>query len=154
MRPPERGVIEWLAGLIDANGCFLSPKGGYASLEITMDIRDSHALNIIKQHYGGSIKLRSGVKAVRYRLHHKEGLLKLINDLNSGTLLRNPTRLAQLNKIGLKYNIPIQLSPLNLPPWSHGWFSGFFDGSGTVTLNSSNNQITNTLSVCVSQKNS
>jgi hypothetical protein len=38
-----------------------------------MDIRDEHCLNIVKNRYGGSIKLRSGAKGVRYRLHHKEG---------------------------------------------------------------------------------
>jgi hypothetical protein len=38
-----------------------------------MDLRDHHALNLIKNRYGGSIKLRSGVKAIRYRLHHKDG---------------------------------------------------------------------------------
>jgi hypothetical protein len=27
---------QWLAGLIDGNGCFLLSKKGYASLEITM----------------------------------------------------------------------------------------------------------------------
>ena len=30
---------QWLAGLIDGDGCFLLSKKGYASLEITMDIR-------------------------------------------------------------------------------------------------------------------
>ena len=43
-----------------------------------MDIRDEHCLQQIKQIYGGSLKLRSGAKAIRYRLHHKSGLLKLI----------------------------------------------------------------------------
>jgi hypothetical protein len=38
-----------------------------------MDIRDERCLNIIKQFYGGSVKLRSGSKSKRYRLHHKEG---------------------------------------------------------------------------------
>jgi hypothetical protein len=47
---------EWLAGLIDGDGCFLLSKKGYASLEITMDLRDKKALFIIKQKYGGSIK--------------------------------------------------------------------------------------------------
>ncbi|CAG2007215.1 unnamed protein product [Fusarium graminearum] len=32
----------------------------YASLEITMDIRDECALQAVKNVYGGSIKLRSG----------------------------------------------------------------------------------------------
>jgi hypothetical protein len=82
---------EWLAGLIDADGCFTLSKKGYAALEITKDIRDKKALYLIKQKYGGSIKLRSGARAKRYRLHHKEGLLKLIRDLNGR--IRNPIRL-------------------------------------------------------------
>lgn len=64
---------QWLAGLIDGDGSFLLSKKGYASLEITMDIRDEYALQSIKNVYGGSIKLRSGVSALRYRLHHKVG---------------------------------------------------------------------------------
>lgn len=32
-------------------------------------------LNQIKNRYGGSIKGRSGLRAIRYRLHHREGLL-------------------------------------------------------------------------------
>ena len=40
---------EWLAGLIDGDGCFQLSKQGYASLEITMEIRDKHCLYIIKQ---------------------------------------------------------------------------------------------------------
>jgi hypothetical protein len=91
--------------LIDGDGCFLLTKKGYASLEITMDIRDEHALQIIKNVYGGSIKLRSGACALRYRLHHKSGLLKLINDVNGN--IRNSNRLLQLNKICDKYNITL-----------------------------------------------
>ena len=94
---------QWLAGLIDGDGCFQLTKKGYASLEITMDIRDEHALQIVKNVYGGSIKLRSGANAIRYRLHHKSGLLKLINDVNGE--IRNSNRLVQLNKICHKYEI-------------------------------------------------
>ena len=94
---------QWLAGLIDGDGCFQLTKKGYASLEITMDIRDEHALQIVKNVYGGSIKLRSGANALRYRLHHKSGLLKLINDVNGE--IRNSNRLVQLNKICHKYEI-------------------------------------------------
>lgn len=121
---------EWLAGLIDADGCFLLSKKGYASLEITMDLRDKKALYIIKQAYGGSVKLRSGARAKRYRLHHKEGLLKLIKDVNGH--IRNPIRLLQLNKLGEKYLIPIKFSKPLL--YFNGWFSGFFDGDGSIYL--------------------
>jgi hypothetical protein len=68
-----------------------------------MDIRDEHALQIVKNVYGGSIKLRSNANALRYRLHHKSGLLNLINDVNG--YIRNSNRLVQLNKICDKYQL-------------------------------------------------
>lgn len=37
---------------------FFFKKKGYASLEITMDIRDERALTAVKNVYGGSIKIR------------------------------------------------------------------------------------------------
>jgi hypothetical protein len=76
-----------------------------------MDIRDEHALQIIKNVYGGSIKLRAGANALRYRLHHKSGLLNLINNVNGE--IRNSNRLIQLNKICYKYNINL-IYPENL----------------------------------------
>ena len=82
---------QWLAGLIDGDGCFTLSKKGYAGLEITMDIRDERALQQVKNVYGGSIKLRSNANALRYRLQHKEGLLNLINDVNGQ--IRNPNRM-------------------------------------------------------------
>jgi hypothetical protein len=68
-----------------------------------MDIRDERALQIIKNIYGGSIKLRSGANALRYRLHHKSGLLNIIQDVNG--IIRNSNRMVQLNKICNKYEI-------------------------------------------------
>ena len=137
---------EWLAGLIDGDGCFLLSKKGYASLEITMDIRDEHALQIIKNVYGGSIKLRSGANALRYRLHHKSGLLNLICDVNGH--IRNSHRLVQLNKICHKYELSL-IYPEKLL-YDSAWFSGFFDADGTVTINKTNTQ----LSISASQKTS
>jgi LAGLIDADG endonuclease len=100
-----------LAGLIDGDGCFLLSKKGYASLEIVMELRDKHCLYQIKDKFGGSVKLRSGANHLRYRLHHKTGLLNLINSVNG--LIRNPIRLFQLNKICDKYNIEI-IQPCSL----------------------------------------
>lgn len=135
---------QWLAGLIDGNGSFSLSKSGYASLEIIMDIRDEHALQIIKNVYGGSIKLRSNAKALRYRLHHKSGLLEIINHVNGH--IRNPHRLVQLNKICIKYDLKLIL-PEKLTE-DNGWFSGFFDACGTITINKSNWQ----LSISAGQK--
>lgn len=39
----DRIFKEWLAGLIDGDGCFLLSKKGYASLEITVETRDKEA---------------------------------------------------------------------------------------------------------------
>nr|UEV87081.1 hypothetical protein [Grifola frondosa] len=136
---------QWLAGLIDGDGCFQLSKKGYASLEIVMETRDKHCLYQIKQRFGGSVKLRSGVNWLRYRLHHKSGLLALINAVNGE--IRNPVRLLQLNKICEKYNIPfIQPSVLT---YNNGWFSGFFDSDGSVYLNLKSSQ----MFITASQKN-
>lgn len=138
---------QWLAGLIDGDGSFLLSKKGYASLEITMDIRDERALTAVKNVYGGSIKLRSGVSALRYRLHNKEGLLNLINDVNGE--IRNPIRLIQLNYICVKYNITLNYpSKLTL---NNGWFSGFWDAEGSIAINAGSNW---QLSISASQKTS
>lgn len=144
--PENKKWEQWLAGLIDGDGSFLLSKKGYASLEITMDIRDEHALQIIKNVYGGSIKLRSGANALRYRLHHKSGLLTLIKDVNGH--IRNSNRLLQLNKICSKYDLE-----LNYPDklnYDNGWVSGFFDADGSISINKTNTQ----LSITLSQKTS
>jgi len=128
---------QWLAGLIDGDGCFLLSKKGYVSLEIVMETRDKHCLYQIKQKFGGSVKLRSGVNWLRYRLHHKQGMLDLINAVNGE--IRNPVRLIQLNKICDKYNIElIQPSMLS---YNNGWLSGFFDSDGSIYLNLKSSQM-------------
>ena len=127
----------YLAGLIDGDGCFLVSKKGYASLEIVMETRDKHCLYQIKQRFGGSVKLRSGVNWLRYRMHHRKGMLDLINAVNGE--IRNPTRLLQLKKICDLYNIPI-ISPAPLT-YGNGWFSGFFDSDGSVYFNIQSSQI-------------
>jgi Cytochrome C and Quinol oxidase polypeptide I/LAGLIDADG endonuclease len=140
----DLNLKQWLAGLIDSDGCFTLSKKGYAGLEITMDLIDERALQTVKNVYGGSIKLRSNTKALRYRLHHKEGLLNLIHDVNG--YIRNPNRLVQLNNICIKYNLNL-IWPDKLT-YDNGWLSGFFDGDGTISINKSNYQ----LSISASQK--
>ena len=136
--------IQWLAGLIDGDGSFLLSKKGYASLEITVSTRDERALQSIKHIYGGSIKLRSGVEALRYRLHDRKGLTKLLNDVNGH--IRNPNRLIQLKKLLHNYDIELKL-PCDLT-WENGWTSGLFDSDGTISINTTNWQ----LSISMSQK--
>ncbi len=115
------------------------------SLEIVMETRDMHCLYQIKQKFGGSVKLRSGVQWLRYRLHHKKGLLCLIQAVNGE--IRNPVRLLQLKKICDKYNITL-IYPSALT-YYNGWLSGFFDSDGSVYLNLASSQ----LFITASQKN-
>jgi len=136
---------EWVAGIIDGDGCFLLSKKGYASLEITIQLRDVRCLNLIKQKFGGSIKVRANQNHIRYRLHNKQGLLKLIYAVNG--LIRNPIRMLQLAKICGKYNISF-LYPEPLT-YNNGWLSGFFDTDGSVYLNLISSQIF----ITASQKN-
>jgi len=70
-----------------------------------MSLQDEHALAIIKQKLGGSIKLRSGVKGLRYRLHNKKGMIELINRINGK--IRHTSRVKQLESICSNLNIRI-----------------------------------------------
>ena len=137
----SKNWCQWLAGLIDGDGTFYLSKTGYGSLEITIDMRDEHALQVIKNVYGGSIKLVSGRKRLRYSLRHKEGLLWLIKNVNGE--IRNSYRLIQLNKLCIKYDI-IMIYPNKLT-YNNAWLSGFFDADGSITLNGINGQLAITL---------
>jgi hypothetical protein len=69
-----------------------------------MELRDKHCLYQIKQKFGGSVKLRAGDNHLRYRLHHKAGLLNLASP--QADVARNPpVRMLQLGKICDKYGI-------------------------------------------------
>ena len=132
---------EWLGGLIDGDGYFgisrRSGKKNYSSLEIVMDIRDQKCLHQIRHKYGGSVKSVSGDKALRYRLHHKKGLLNLISDINGE--IRNPKRLSQLTKICNLYNIEVEY-PKCLT-YDNGWLAGFIDADGSIYINYQSHQI-------------
>lgn len=128
---------EWLSGLIDGDGYFILTKKGYASCEITMDIRDKKALYEIKQKFGGSIKTVANANALRYKLRHKKGLISLINNINGN--IRNPIRLLQMNKLCVKYGIELKYS--NILTFNNGWLSGFIDSDGSIYYNEKSGQV-------------
>ena len=139
----ELSCNQWLAGLIDGDGCLLVSKSGYTSCEITMGIEDERALLEIKQKLGGSVKIRAGVNALRYRLHNKVGMLDLVGRINGH--IRNSVRLKQLELVCKTLNITLkEPSILNK---SNGWFSGFFDADGCVTFSMKNQYPQLTISV-------
>ena len=119
-----------LQEFIDGDGCLLVSKQGYTSLEITTGIEDLFLLRFIQNKLGGSVKMRSGAKAYRYRLHNKEGMINLIHKINGH--IRHSTRLTQLHRVCQVLNISV-ISPLPLNK-SSAWFSGFFDADGTIGI--------------------
>ena len=136
---------EWLAGVIDGDGYFNLSKKGIARFNIVMDIRDKPALVYIQQKLGGSIYNISNANALRYQLTSKKNLIRLINNING--LIRNPTRLLQMNKLCVKYHITlIYPKPLT---FNNGWLSGFIDSDGSIYVNIKSGQII----ISVSQKN-
>lgn len=141
----EKKYYEWLAGLIDGDGCFQVTKKGYSSLEISMELRDQNCLYQIQDKFGGSVKLKQGQNWLRYRLHHKKGLIMLIQAVNG--FIRNPVRLLQLGKVCARYEITLKYpEPLS---YDNAWLSGFIDSDGSIYLNTSSVQIF----ITASQKN-
>uniref|UniRef100_UPI0023F45955 LAGLIDADG homing endonuclease n=1 Tax=Cyathus jiayuguanensis TaxID=380660 RepID=UPI0023F45955 len=128
--PYSKYFCEWLAGIIDGDGSLLVSKKGYTSLEITMGLEDLRCLRYIQDKLGGSIKLRSGAKAYRYRLHNKQGMINLINSING--YIRHSSRLLQLHRVCQHLEISV-IYPNKLDKESN-WFAGFFDADGTITM--------------------
>lgn len=69
----------------------------------------------------------------------------MINDING--LIRNPTRLLQMNKLCIKFNIELKY-PNNLT-FNNGWLSGFIDSDGSIYYSESSGQVF----ISASQKN-
>jgi hypothetical protein len=143
--PNDLAFKQWLAGIIDGDGYFLLSKNGYNSCEITMDTRDKKVLYLIQHKYGGSVKQISNAYAFKYKLRNRAGLIELINDVNG--LIRNPTRLLQMNKLCVKFNIELKYA--NDLTFNDGWLSGFIDSDGSIYFNESSGQVF----IGISQKN-
>lgn len=128
--------LDWLAGLIDGDGYLGITKQGYVNFEISVESKNIRCLTNIKKVFGGSIKPGRG-NWDKYRLHHKEGIINLINGINGR--LRNPIRILQLDKICKQYNINLkETKELN---YSSAWLSGFLDAVGSINLSTSSEDI-------------
>ena len=104
----ETRFNQWLAGMIDGDGTLQVSKAGYSSCEITVSLADERLLRLIQNKLGGAIKARSGVKAIRWRLHNRAGMLDLVNRVNG--YIRHSGRLVQLNRVCAILDLPL-LSP-------------------------------------------
>lgn len=119
---------QWLAGLIDGDGYLGILQSKYSTCEITVGLEDEKMLRLIQNKFGGSVKLRSGSKSIRYRLSNKAGMINLINAINGN--IRHSKRLVQLHKVCNLLNITvIEPSELDI---NNSWISGYFDADGTI----------------------
>lgn len=141
----ELKIRQWIAGVIDGDGYFGISKKGYCSLEIVMEVRDIACLYKIKNRYGGTVTPLSHAQAVRYRLHHLDGIKQVINDLNG--LLLNPVRISQFSKICDLYNIS-KLDSIALEYHSR-YLAGLVDSDGSIYMNIISQQVF----ITISQKN-
>lgn len=121
---------EWFAGITDGDGYIYVKKEGYVGFEMTLPSHDEKVLRIIQNKFGGSIKARAGIKAIRYRSQHKITVTKIIQCLNG--LLINNIRLVQLHKACLALNIPIK-EPVK-PTLESAYISGLLDSDGTINF--------------------
>ena len=121
---------QWLAGLVDADGCFLISKAGQLSCEVTAHSDDEPMLREIQQTLGGSVKPRAGSKSVRWRLTHRAGMQDLCTRVNG--YIRFNIRLKQFEKVCARLNLTC-LPPAKLCKNS-GYIAGLWDGDGSITL--------------------
>ena len=128
---------QWITGLIDGDGNFHISRKGYVELSVVTEPRDIATLYKLKTRYGGSVKATSHAAAVRFRLHHKAGILSVIQDING--LIQNPVRFTQLQKVCLLYDIPV-LPSVKLD-YSSAYLSGLFDADGSIYYNKSSMQV-------------
>jgi LAGLIDADG endonuclease len=166
--------LDWLAGLIDGDGCFLVSKAGYTSCEISLHEKEVQVLYKISAYFGGSVSKRTRVKSFRWRLHKKAGMLYLTESLKGR--MHHPTRLSQfakvitalhscsvvsnltapLKELDIISQVALRATPHNMLACdaiksislNNAWISGFFDADGTVNCN----QTTHQLSFSISQK--
>lgn len=138
----EQKIRQWIAGIIDGDGYIGITKKGYCTIEIVMEVRDIACLIKFKNRYGGSIKSISGGNAFRYRLHHKQGLIQFIIDING--MLYNPTRIEQFKKLCNLYNIDFSKSPDLY--FNSAYLSGLFDTDGSIYMSITSYQVFITIS--------
>lgn len=125
-----KSFYQWLAGFIDGDGYFYVDSKNHPRFEITTNIEDEHLLQQIKQHFPGSLKVRSGAQAVRLRISEKDVLKRLILAINGQ--LHLPKRQNQLKMVCSYFHIPFQLGQ-SLGS-NNAYLAGLMDSDGTITI--------------------
>ena len=128
------GFNQWLAGMIDGDGCF-GDRESQPRLALGQQLMDVHGLifikkvlgygNVVERHYTDKEKTRHFV----YNVVSNAGMRDLVNKVNGH--IRNSIRVEQFQQVCMFLKIAfipaIELTKEN------AWFSGFFDADGCVT---------------------
>lgn len=127
---------EWLAGIVDGNGCFyINKKENSISFEVTTHITDIRVVanikNILKV---GTVKKRSNSQSVRYRVKAKGAILDILNRLNGK--LYNPARVTQFiaacEMVGITPRVLTEFSFTEKK--SYAYLAGLIDADGSLVL--------------------
>ena len=100
---------------------------------------------MVKTRLGGNLNTVNGVNAIRFKLHERDSIVCLLNNLNG--LIRTKTRIDQFKSACLKYGVEYK-ETVKLE-YDNAWFSGFFDSDGHVSYNKINGSII----IAITQKN-
>nr|YP_007890183.1 putative site-specific DNA endonuclease [Pleodorina starrii]AFY64452.1 putative site-specific DNA endonuclease [Pleodorina starrii] len=143
---------EWLAGLIDGDGCFyINKKEKNVSFEITTHITDIRVLTELKNKLKvGSVKKRSNSQSVRFRVKTKVAVIDILHRVNGK--LYNPARVAQFIAACNLFEITINQAWLDEVTTgaasltiknSYAYLAGLIDADGTISISVSHTSTEN-----------
>jgi ubiquinol-cytochrome c reductase cytochrome b subunit len=123
---------EWLAGVVDGDGCFAIAKKTdnlTISFELTAHTSDARIpKEIYEQLKTGSVGPRSGSNSVRFRAKSQNAIKNLVERLNGK--LYNPRRLEQFSRMCQIVNMQQVESPALISPES-SYLAGLINADGT-----------------------
>lgn len=147
-----KGEAEWFVGLLEARGSFKQGGGDKKRCEITLDVSEYQTLAYVKRLFHGTIKPLPGTYDVCWAVERPPGLDKVLGVLPS--ILVTKALWSQYQALWMQEH-HVLLAPCNPDPVfsvdalasrlkavvspnrvskNTGWFSGFFCGLGTLTI--------------------
>ena len=155
----------YLAGLIEGDGSIVVPKTessaksklNYPCINLVFNLRDFPLGQLIQKELGtGSLSRMKGINAYLLQINSLEGILKLVNLLNSNMRTSKINSLNNLidwlNSKHSELNIikkPLDSSPID----SNAWLSGFIEADGSFSIFLNKDSIRIRFSLTQSSKN-
>jgi intein/homing endonuclease len=140
----KANLYYYMAGLIEGDGSFNVPKiikdskgkKRGAGIEITGNLKDKPAYDLLKSKFGGNVYCTKGNKSVRWMIKDLKSVINIVNNINGK--LRTPKIIRFHNMIdflNLFYGTNISKLPLdNSPLFENAWLAGFIDSDGCFAI--------------------